>query len=58
VSRRVAWRASASRAHVDAVVALAADKVLLWTMIAYDVFFVCDERRFRLRHGLDLGSPG
>jgi hypothetical protein len=27
-------------------------------MIAYEVFFVHDERRYRLRHGLDIEIPG
>lgn len=45
--------------EVDALVALIAVNVLLWAMIAYETAHY-DERRYRLRHGLDpdqsLGS--
>ena len=37
---------------------LAAVNVLLWAMIGYETFFVYDERRYRLRHGLDVDVPG
>jgi len=44
--------------HVDALVAVITTNVLLWTMIGYETFFVYDERRYRLRHGLDIDIPG
>ena len=44
--------------HVDALAALAALNVVLWTIIGYETFFVYDERRYRLRHDLDLDMPG
>jgi hypothetical protein len=31
--------------------------VLLWAMIAYETAFVYDERRYRLRHGLEIDMP-
>jgi low temperature requirement protein LtrA len=43
---------------VDALVTLGAVNLLLWTMIAYETIFVYDERRYRLRHGLDVEIPG
>lgn len=43
---------------VDALVALAAVNVLLWAMIAYENIFLYDERRYRLRHGLEIDIPG
>ena len=45
--------------HVDALVSRSARvNVLLWAMIAYETLFVYDERRYRLRHGLDVDIPG
>jgi low temperature requirement protein LtrA len=44
--------------QVDALVALAAVTVLLWAMVGYETFFVYDDRRYRLRHGLDIEVPG
>jgi low temperature requirement protein LtrA len=44
--------------NVDALVSLAAVNVLLWTMIAYETLVVYDERRYQLRHGLDVDIPG
>jgi len=32
--------------------------VLLWAMITYETVRVYDERRYRLRHGLDVEVPG
>ena len=32
--------------------------VLLWAMIAYETFYLYDERRYRLRHGLPTDTPG
>ena len=43
---------------VDALLALVAVNVLLWAMIAYENLFVYDERRARLRHGLEIDVPG
>ena len=44
--------------NVDALLTIAAVNVLLWAMIAYETFFVYDERRYRLRHGLEVDIPG
>ena len=44
--------------HVDALVTIGALNVLLWAMIAYETFFVYDERRDRLRRGLEVDVPG
>jgi low temperature requirement protein LtrA len=43
--------------HVDALVTLIGANVLLWAMIAYETTFVYDERRYRLRHGLEIDMP-
>ena len=43
--------------NVDALVSLAAVNVVRWTMIAYETL-VYDERRYQLRHGLDVDLPG
>ena len=32
--------------------------MLLWAMIAYETFYLYDERRYRLRHGLPTDTPG
>ena len=37
---------------------LAAVNVLLWTMITYETLVVYDERRYQLRHGLEIDIPG
>ena len=44
--------------HIDALATLAALVVVLWLMIGYETFFVYDERRYRLRHGLEIDIPG
>ena len=44
--------------HVAALTAIITTNVLLWAMIGYETFFVYDERRYRLRHGLDIDIPG
>jgi hypothetical protein len=44
--------------EVDALYTLATIDVLLWVMIAYETVLVYDERRYRLRHGLDVEVPG
>jgi hypothetical protein len=38
---------------IPALAALAGLDVLLWAVIAYETIVVYDERRYRLRHGLD-----
>lgn len=43
--------------HVDALATIAALNVLLWAMVAYETIFVYDERRYRLRHGLEIDVP-
>ena len=43
--------------NVDALVTIGTINVLLWTMIAYETLFVYDERRYRLRHGLEIDMP-
>jgi len=43
---------------VDALVTIGAVNVLLWAMIAYETIFVYDERRDRLRRGLEVEIPG
>ena len=47
----------AAAVHVDALVAITAVNLLLWAMIAYEAVFVYDERRFRLRHGMEVALP-
>ena len=44
--------------NVDALVTIGAVNALLWAMIAYENLFVYDERRYRLRHGLEIDIPG
>jgi low temperature requirement protein LtrA len=44
--------------HVDALVTIGAVNALLWATIAYETLFVYDERRYRLRHGLEVDIPG
>ena len=44
--------------NVDALVTIGAVNVLLWAMIAYETLFVYDERRYGLRHGLEIDIPG
>ncbi|MGH9031629.1 MAG: low temperature requirement protein A, partial [Acidimicrobiia bacterium] len=42
--------------QVPALAALAGVNVLLWAMIAYETA-TYDERRYRLRHGLEIDPP-
>jgi low temperature requirement protein LtrA len=44
--------------NVDAIVTIGAVNLLLWSMVAYETLFVYDERRYRLRHGLEIDVPG
>jgi low temperature requirement protein LtrA len=48
----------AAAVNVDALYTIGAVNVLTWAMIAYETFFVYDERRYRLRHGLEVDVPG
>jgi low temperature requirement protein LtrA len=41
-----------------ALATLAAVNVLLWAMISYETMRVYGDRRFRLRHGLEVDVPG
>jgi low temperature requirement protein LtrA len=43
--------------HVDAILTIAVVNVILWAMIAYETIFIYDERRSRLRHGLEVEMP-
>jgi low temperature requirement protein LtrA len=43
---------------IPALESLIGVNVLLWAMIAYETIRVYDERRYRLRHGLDTEVPG
>jgi low temperature requirement protein LtrA len=43
--------------QVPALATLAGVNVLLWAMITYENVRVYDERRYRLRHGLDVDPP-
>lgn len=44
--------------RVPALATLAAVNVLLWAMISYETMRVYGDRRFRLRHGLEVDVPG
>jgi low temperature requirement protein LtrA len=49
----------AAAVNVDALVTIGAINVLLWTMIAYETIFVyADDRRYRLRHQMEVDIPG
>jgi low temperature requirement protein LtrA len=43
--------------EISALVTVAGIGVLLWAMIAYETVMVYDERRYRLRHGLEPEPP-
>jgi low temperature requirement protein LtrA len=43
--------------HVASLVALGGMTAVLWLLISYETLFVYDERRYRLRHGLDTEIP-
>jgi low temperature requirement protein LtrA len=43
--------------YIPALATLAGINVLLWAMISYETIRVYDERRYRLRHGLDVDPP-
>ncbi len=44
--------------NVDPLYTIGAINVLLWAMIAYETRFVYDDRRYRIRHGLEVDIPG
>jgi low temperature requirement protein LtrA len=44
--------------NVDALVTIGVVNALLWAMIAYETLFVYDERRYRLRHEMEIDIPG
>jgi low temperature requirement protein LtrA len=44
--------------EVPAVATLAGINVLLWAMIAFETVRIYDERRYRLRHDLEVEVPG
>ena len=43
---------------VDALYAVIAVNILLWAMIAFETLYVYDERRYRLRHDMEIEIPG
>jgi low temperature requirement protein LtrA len=43
---------------VDALYTIIAVNLLLWAMIAFETFYVYDERRYRLRHDMEIEIPG
>ena len=44
--------------RVDSLVTIGALNGLLWAMIAYETIFVYDERRYQLRHEMEIEIPG
>jgi low temperature requirement protein LtrA len=44
--------------RVDALYAVVALNVLLWAMIAFETLYVYDERRYQLRHDIEIEIPG
>lgn len=45
-------------AEIDALVSLGMINGLLWLVIGHETLFVYDQRRYRLRHNLDVEIPG
>jgi low temperature requirement protein LtrA len=43
---------------VDALYAVIGVNILLWAMIAFETLYVYDERRYRLRHDMEIEIPG
>jgi len=43
---------------VDALYAVIAVNILLWAMIAFETLYVYDERRYQLRHDMEIEIPG
>jgi low temperature requirement protein LtrA len=44
--------------NVDAIWSLLGVNVLLWAMISYETVYVYDERRYQLRHDMEVEIPG
>jgi low temperature requirement protein LtrA len=44
--------------NVDAIWSLLCVNVLLWAMITYETVYVYDERRYQLRHDMEVEIPG
>jgi hypothetical protein len=44
--------------NVDALYTIVTVNLLLWAMIAFETFYVYDERRYRLRHDMEIEIPG
>jgi len=44
--------------RVDALYTVVSVNVLLWAMIAFETLYVYDERRYQLRHDMDVEIPG
>lgn len=43
--------------NVDALYTLVAVNVLLWAMVIFETLYLYDERRYRLRHDLEVEIP-
>jgi low temperature requirement protein LtrA len=48
----------AAAVNVDALYTLVVVVVLLWAMISFETPYVYDERRYRLRHDMEIDIPG
>jgi len=44
--------------RVDAIYSIIGVNVLLWAMIAFQTIYVYDERRYQLRHDMEVEIPG
>jgi hypothetical protein len=44
--------------NLDAIWSLLGVNVLLWAMITYETVYVYDERRYQLRHDMEVEIPG
>jgi hypothetical protein len=44
--------------NIDAPYTIANVNVLLWAMIGFETLCVYDERRYRLRHDMEIEIPG
>jgi hypothetical protein len=44
--------------NIDALYSIVTLNALLWAMIAYETLYLYDERRYRLRHGMEIEIPG
>jgi low temperature requirement protein LtrA len=43
--------------HVVPLVSIGAINAVVWAVVAFEAFYVYDERRYRLRHGLEIDVP-